>query len=243
MLQLAPSVPGRIKALHVQENQFVRAGDLLVELDDTAYRLAVQQTEADLALAAAVGSDQARNIRAEQANAAIAAEQVERAQVNFDFATQSLERLLPMEAKGYVSRQQVDDARTLQRDAQVSLNEARRQLEAAEALIGDEEGTAAVMRAREAAVAIAEHELAGTKIYAPHDGRVVGVTAQTGSYVLPAQSLFGLIDTAQWHVSANYTETVLPGIRVGNCVTAYALSDRRRPLKGVVSGDRLGRRA
>jgi multidrug efflux system membrane fusion protein len=236
VVQVAASVAGRIKAIHVRENDLVHKGDLLLELDDTTYRLAVEQTRADLAIATAAGSDQARNIRAEQANASVAEEQVERARSNLALATQTLNRLLPMQSKGYVSAQQIDDARTAQRDAEVSLNEALRQLDAAEALIGDEEAAEALVRAREAAVAIAENELAGTMLYAPHDGRVVGLTVSAGSYALPAQPIFTLIDTGAWFASANYTETVLPGITVGDCATVYALADRHHAIKGVVEG-------
>ncbi|RDC69755.1 multidrug transporter subunit MdtN [Rhodovulum sp. 12E13] len=234
--RIAPSIPGRVKAIHVHDNGEVKAGDLLVELDETPYRLALEQARADLEIAMAARSDQARSIRAEQANLAIAEEQVVRATNNLELATQTLGRLLPMQERGFVSAQQVDDATTLQRDAEVSLNEARRQLEAAEALVGDEEGAQALIRAREAAVAIAEHELAGTKIEAPFDGRVTGMSVSVGDYVLPAQSLFSLIDTSRWIVSANYTETTLPGIEVGDCATVYVLADRTRPMQGRVEG-------
>lgn len=236
VIQIAPSVAGRVTAVHVRENDFVRKGDLLVELDDTSYQLALEQTIADLAIATAADHDQSRNIRAEQANAAIAQEQINRATANLELATDTLERLLPMQAKGYVSTQQIDDARTAQRDAQVSLNEALRQLEAAEALVGDEEATQALISARQAAVAIARHELEGTKVHAPADGRVVGLTTSVGSYLLPAQALFSLIDTKDWFVSANFTETTLPQITVGDCATVYALADRKRAIKGTVEG-------
>jgi multidrug efflux system membrane fusion protein len=236
VIKVATGVAGRIKAVRVAENAFVRKGDVLIELDDTAYRLAVGQTRADLEIAQAAASDKSRNIRAELANAEVAAGQVERARSNLELASQSLERLLPMASKGYVSAQQVDDARTLKRDAEVSLKEALRQQEAAEALVGDEVGAEALIVARRAALAIAEHELAGTVLRAAHDGRVVGLTASEGDYVLPAQSMFTLIKTGAWYVNANYTETVLPGISAGDCATIHVLADSRRKIKGVVEG-------
>ncbi|MAA98133.1 MAG: multidrug transporter subunit MdtN [Stappia sp.] len=232
--RMATSVGGRVKAVHVQENSFVRKGTLLLELEDTAYRLAVEQTRADLEIAEAAVSDRSRNIQAELANADIAAEQVERARSNLDLATQSLERLQPMAEKGYVSAQQLDDARTLKRDAEVSLREALRQQDAAQALVGDDLAAEALVRARRAAVAIAEHELAGTRLYAPHDGHVVGVTTSAGDYTLPAQSLFTLIQSDVWYVNANYTETVIPGIAAGDCASVHVLADRDRVIRGVV---------
>ncbi|MBK0329772.1 multidrug transporter subunit MdtN [Rhodobacteraceae bacterium F11138] len=234
VIQMAVGVPGRIREIQVKENAIVKKGDILVRLDDTAFRLAVEQTQADLEIAQAAASDQARNIQAELANADIAGEQVERAQANLQLATQSLDRLLPMEEKGYVSKQQIDDARTLKRDAEVSLREAIRQHEAAQALIGDEAGAEALIRARLAALAIAENELEGTVLRAPHDGRIVGLTVSEGDYVLPAQAMFSLIRTDEWFVTANYTETVVPNIAAGNCVTVHVMSDRKRPIVGVV---------
>ncbi|WP_158969326.1 multidrug transporter subunit MdtN [Chachezhania sediminis] len=234
VIQISTSVPGRVKVLNVRENGMVRQGDVLIELDDAAYVLAVEQARADLEIALAAGSDQARNIEAERANADIAAEQVERAQANLELATQSLDRLLPMEQKGFVSTQQVDDARTLKRGAEVSLREALRQQDAAQALVGDEQGADALIRARQAALAIAEHELEQTVLRAPRDGYVVGVTVAPGNVVLAAAPLFTLIPDDDWHVDANYTETILPQITAGNCATVFVLSDRRRLIRGKV---------
>ncbi|QPC43003.1 multidrug transporter subunit MdtN [Kaustia mangrovi] len=236
VVHIAPSIAGRIGTIAVRENDLVEKGEVLLTLDDRAFKLAVDQARADLAIAEAAQNDKSRTIRAEQANAAIAAEQVERARANLELATQTLERLLPMQPKGYVSAQQIDDARTAKRDAEVSLNEALRQAEAAEALVSDEEAAEALVRARRAALAIAEHELANTVIRAPHDGRVVGLTVSAGEYVLPGQSVFTLIDTGAWFASAAYTETTLPDIAVGNCATVYALADRKREIEGVVEG-------
>lgn len=234
VVQVAPSVPGRIAVLNVRENDLVKKGDILFELDDTAYVMAVEQTQADLDIALAAASDQSRNIQAELANAQIAAEQVERAEANLELATQTLERLLPMEERGFVSKQQVDDARTLKRDAEVSMRESLRQLEAAQALIGDEVGAEALVRARQAALAIAENELSQTVVRAPHDGRIVGLTASVGNYVLPAETMFTLIRSGEWYVNANYTETILPRIAAGNCASVFVLSDRSRKIDAVV---------
>ncbi|WP_121067632.1 multidrug transporter subunit MdtN [Chachezhania antarctica] len=234
VIQMATSVPGRITALHVQENGVVKKGDILVEIEDAPYRLAVEQTRADLEIARAAANDQSRSIQAETANAAIAADQVERAEANLALATNSLERLLPMEDRGFVSKQQVDDARTLKLGAEVSLREAERQLEAADALVGDEVGAEALIRARQAALSIAEYELEQTVLRAPHDGRIVGLTVSEGNVTLAATPMFSLIRTDHWHVDANYTETVLSNISAGDCASVFVLSDSKQKITGVV---------
>ncbi len=234
--RIAASIPGRVKAIHVRENDLVAKGDLLVELDDVPYQLAVDQAKADLDIAIAANRDQERSIRAQQANVAIADEQVSRAQSNLNLADQTLKRLLPMKDGGYVSAQQIDDAKTARQNATISFNEALKQRDAAEALVSETEGSISLVNARRAALAIAENELQNTRIVAPTDGHVVGMTTAEGNVVLPAQSLFVLIDTTRWYVDANYIETVLPGIEEGDCATVYALSDRERAIRGRVEG-------
>lgn len=236
VVHIASSVAGRITALYVEENDFVREGDLLFEIDDTAYRLALIQAEADLAIATAASSDHSRNIQAEQANAKIAEAQISRARANLALADQTLGRLLPMESKGYVSTQQIHDARTVKRNAEINVQEALKQREAADALVGNDQATQALIEARQAAVAIVQHELENTRIYAPADGRIVGVTVSVGDYALPAQSQFNLIQTDTWYASANFTETTLKNIAVGDCATVYALANRRQAIKGTVIG-------
>ncbi|WP_205756189.1 multidrug transporter subunit MdtN [Labrenzia sp. 011] len=236
VVHIAPSVAGRIVNLPVRDNAFVKKGDVLFELDPTPYRLAVEQTRADLQIALAEQTDQAQNIQAQLANVAIAEEQVQRAETNLELATQTLNRLLPMEEKGYVSAQQVDTARSASKDAQVSLNEALKQLEAAEALVRTEAAAESLVTARRAALALAEHELSNTTIRAPHDGRIVGLNISSGEYVLPGQRIFTLIKTDTWYASAAYLETSLPEISVGDCATVYALSSRKTKIRGVVEG-------
>ena len=236
VVHVAPSIAGRIAELAVRENDAVAKGDVLFRLDPTPYRLAVDQAASDLRLAEAALEDREREIRAETQNAAIAEGQVARAQQNLLLASQTVRRLEPLRPKGYVSEQEFDTAVTAERDAEISLREAQQQSEAAGALVGNPAGAAALVAAREAALAIAEHELASTVVRAPHDGRVVGLTIGAGEFVLPGQSIFTLIDTARWYASANFAETELSRIAVGNCATVYALADRRTALRGRVEG-------
>ncbi len=229
-------VPGRVIAIHAVENGRVRKGDLLFELDPVPFQHLTAQTQADLKLAEAALETQRRNIAAEQANAEIASQQIARARTNLALAEATLARLNALLPKGYVSRQQVDDARTARDDARVSLSQAMKQSEAASRLVGTLDEAEALVAARRAALAVAEYNLENTKVYAPHDGWVVGLHTASGQFVISGQSLFTLIDTSKWFASAAYDETELPLMRVGNCARVYVLADSSRPLKGVVDG-------
>lgn len=95
-VHVASSVPERIISFGVSENGRVRQGDLLFAIDPTPYRLSVDQARAELEAAEAALADQGRAIRAEEANVAIAEEQVTRARANLALAEQTLERFEPI---------------------------------------------------------------------------------------------------------------------------------------------------
>lgn len=236
VVNIAATVPGRVVVLSAAENQRVAKGDLLFALDPEPYRLVVAQAAADLALAEAARDAQRRTIAAEQSNAVIAAQQVERARANLALAQATLDRLLPLAPKGYVTAQQVDDARTARADAQTSLDQALRQAEAAEALVSTLDASEALVAARRAALAIAEHDFAATQVRAPHDGLVVGLTVSTGEIAAPGQALFTLIDTGAWYAAATFPETELARIAAGDCARVYVLADRSQPVAGRVEG-------
>ncbi|HDZ8915486.1 TPA: multidrug transporter subunit MdtN [Aeromonas hydrophila] len=234
VVHVAATIAGRIVTIAVTDNQRVAKGDLLFELDPKPYELVVAQARADLQLAGALRDAQRRTITAEQSNTAVALEQVRRARTNLSMAEATLARIQPLAPKGYVTAQQVDDARTLRDDAQTSLEQALHQAAATKALITTLDESDALVSARRAALALAEHELAATKVRAPHDGLVVGLTVSTGEIVAPGQSLFTLINTHNWYASATYPETELANIAIGDCAKVYVLADSSNPLMGHV---------
>lgn len=234
IVHISTPVPGRVQTFHVKDGDRVKQGDLLFTLDPVSYRLRVEQAEAELAMAEALLNDRQRQIQAETKNSTIADEQIHRARTNLELAERSLQRLLPLSSKGYVTRQQIDDAMTLKRDAQISLNQALAQSDAAAALVGNVQGAEAGVRVASSAVALAQKALSDTQVYAPHDGLVVGLKVSTGEYVAPDQSLFTLINTQEWFATAFYRETDLPNIQLGACATVYVLGRPDLPIQGKV---------
>ncbi|MGO9235130.1 MAG: biotin/lipoyl-binding protein, partial [Methylocella sp.] len=184
VVHVAAAVGGRIIELPVTENAKVSKGDLLFRIDPVPYRLAVEQAEADLGVAMGALDTRRRAIATEKSNAAIAAEQIKRAQTNLELATRTAERLRPLAGKAYVPTQQFDQAQTAQRDAATSLQQAREQEAAAFHTIGTEAAAAAAVQARQAALAIARRALDDTTVRAWHDGRVVGLTVLSGEMVV-----------------------------------------------------------
>jgi membrane fusion protein, multidrug efflux system len=234
VVHVASAVGGRIVDLPVTENAKVVKGDILFRLDPEPFELAVAQAEADLAVALGALDTRRRAIETEKANAAVAAEQSRRAQTNLELATRTVDRLRHLVDKAFIPAQQYDQARTTQADAATSLRQARETERAAAQAIGLDAAAAAAVRAREAALALTRRALSNTTIYATHDGRIVGLSVASGEMALPSQALFTLIDTEEWFAVANFRETDLQNLAIGDCATVFSMIDRRQPIKGVV---------
>ncbi|MBB2931497.1 multidrug transporter subunit MdtN [Paraburkholderia silvatlantica] len=236
VVHVASPVGGRIVRVPVEENQHVSRGDVLFEIDPVPYRLALAQAQAEVELARAALATRRRTLIGETSNATIAADQTRRATHNYDLATRSVDRLRPLAAQGFVSAQQLDQAVVAQRDAGVSLAQAKVQQRSSAQTIGDDADAIAALQAREAALAIAQHALDDTVVRAPFDGYVTGLTILAGETVAPNQSIFTLVHSGEWFAVANFRETALSAIEVGDCATVYSMIDRRQPMSGKVIG-------
>ena len=236
IVHVAAAVGGRIIELPVSENARVAAGDLLFQIDPLPYRLAVEQAAADLNIAQAELETRRRVLSTQRSDALIAANQTKNALQNHELAMRSLERIRPLASKGYVPKQQLDDAQVLEKDTATKLTQAQEQEAAAYRAIDTEAAAEATVLARKAALAIAQRALEDTTVRASHNGLVVSLRVSTGEMVIPSQSLFTLINTDEWFANANFRETELDWIAVGDCATVFSLIDRKVPIKGVVQG-------
>jgi multidrug efflux system membrane fusion protein len=236
VVHVAAAVGGRIIELAVSENQRVAEGSLLFQLDPVPYQLAVAQTEADLHIAEAQLETQRRVLSTQRSTATIAGDEINNATENHELARRTAERLRPLAANGYVPKQQLDQAEVAERDTATLLAQAQERRDAAVRAIDTEAAAEATVRARQAALGIAQRGLENTTVRATHNGLVVGLTVSTGEMVLPSQSLFTLINTDEWFAIANFRETDLHAIAIGDCATVFSMIDRQTPIKGSVQG-------
>jgi multidrug efflux system membrane fusion protein len=236
VVHVAAAVGGRIIKLPVVENMRVAEGSLLFQIDPLPYRLAVEQAAADLNIAEAQLETQRRQLATQRSTAVIAADQTKSAREDHDLAARTMERLRPLASKGYVPRQQLDQAQVSEKDTATKLVQAQEQEAAAYHAIDTEAAAEATVRARRAALAIAQRQLDDTTVRASHNGLVVGLAVSTGEMVAPSQALFTLINTDEWFAVANFRETDLSSISVGDCATVFSMLDRKVPIKGIVQG-------
>src|SRR5262249_34140550 len=134
IVHMAPDVSGRIIELDVRDNQKVQKGQVLFRIDPAPYQLHVDQARATV-LGLEATLDVTANQVASQTSKADAAETgINPAEAERALAASTLARMVPLLGRGFVSAQQVDQARTAQRTAQIALQQAR--LQAAEARQG-----------------------------------------------------------------------------------------------------------
>lgn len=221
-------VGGYIRVVTVEDNDSVHAGALLARIDDAEYKVRVAQAEADLAAAQAAagtrrvtGQAEAQVASATSQHAALDA-QIAAAQAERDNALGNLARMKQLVAKQIISPQQLDAAQTAADAAEAHLVAIQKQAAAGGAGVASAQAGVRVAQARlEAAQALldnAQLQLGYTTITAPVSGVVSKKMVELGQLVQPGQTLMSVVaDTGVW-VTANYKETQLNGMVVGQPV-------------------------
>ncbi len=230
---ISPQVDGYVAEVLVHDNQRVQPGQVLVRLDDADARARLAQAEANLqALIAAVGNVDARAAQ-EQATVAARAAAVGQAEAQAGLAQAQVDRYGKLAQQGWVSQQRIQTERAGAQTAQAAVAEARAALTAEQrtaAVLGStrEQSVAAVEQAR-ALVEQARIALDRTVIRAPVGGVVGARGVRPGQYVRPGGQLMSVVPLADTYVVANFKETQVGRLRIGQEVevTADAFPGRR----------------
>jgi membrane fusion protein, multidrug efflux system len=265
---IAPQVDGPLTRLNVADNQFVREGALLYEIDERPYQYALETAvseEASLegqiadeqrrinALGSAVSVAQA-NIRSAQAAVTDAERGVSRARAEWSYANGNFHRLQPLLTKRFVTVDQVDKARSAASAQADALRQAESRLQLAQAELKSafaqhQQAQHAVTTlepltnqrgAKAAAVKNARYDLDNCRVYAPFDARVTNLTISQGAYAHTGQQMFTLIDARTWWVIGNFREGQLRNIAPGMRADVYVMSQPNRRLSGVVESVGFG---
>lgn len=224
VISLSSKVPGYVAKLYVEDNQFVHAGDPIMDIDPTDYQLRRDRAAANLEAARAGVTTSTRNLETTRvsapSNVTGAQAQVNAAQANYTRAANELKRMRQLgdEAR---SRQQLDEAIAAEQAAKSNLEDAKARLLSAQTApkaIAAAEATQQQQQSQvaqaEADLALAEKELADTKITAVRDGRITRKGVEQGDYIQEGQTLGYLVGTDMW-VIANFKETQLENMKPG----------------------------
>jgi membrane fusion protein (multidrug efflux system) len=235
---LAAKVPGYVQAVAVTDNSRVKAGDVLVQIDDGDFRLAVQSAKDKLATQDAAIARIDQQIEAQAANIDQARAQVAAAQADAVRAVQAFDRANTLAKSSYGTQVALDQARADRdrtaaavRSAAAAVDLTKANLAVLKAQKGEAQRTRGEL---ETALAQAERDLAFTVVKAPFDGVIGNRAAQPGQYVTAGTRLLALVPLQSAYVEANFKETQLahmaPGQKVDITVDAYP----GRPIEGQV---------
>jgi membrane fusion protein (multidrug efflux system) len=213
---ISTSVPGRVVEMRVQENDTVRAGQVLFLLDQANPRADVAQFEAALASARARVVSLQAEYRAQSAA-------VRAPQEGLAFARSELARAHQLGVEGIAARQDVEAAQHGEQQAQAEQTGAQQSMAAALASLGGNANVDVEQHpsVREAAARLERARLAlsYTEVIALQDGVVTRVDqVQVGAFVNAGQTLFWLIAGEPW-VEANFKENQIGDMRAGQSAT------------------------
>ncbi|HEX5998138.1 MAG TPA: HlyD family secretion protein [Hyphomicrobiaceae bacterium] len=237
VVTMAPQVAGRIVGLPVVDNQYVRKGDLLMEIDPTDYQIGVSEAEATVQQIGADVHNIDAQIAVQQAQIAASQAKVEEAQAALVFGKQQAARYQDLARKGYgtVQNSQLWTSQQSQQEAslrsgQASLQLAQRQVVALEA---QRRSTEANLAQAKAQLRQAQVNLERTRIVSPVNGYVTNLLAQPGNYVNVGVITISVVDANSFWVDGYFEETNIAPIRVGD-PAQIRLMGYRETLHGYV---------
>ena len=214
-INVAPKVPGRVKAIYKQEGDQVHKGDLLLELESTELDAKLSQAEA-ARLAAQAQSDKAqRGARTEQIQAAYNVWQ--QAQAAADFAAKSYERVNNLYNDKVLPAQKKDEVYTQMVALQKQADAAKSQYEMAKNGARVEDKTAAQALVAQAQGVITEVNAYkdGAKVFAPADAEIQTIIPNEGEIVNAGYPVMNLIDSSNEWVVFNIREDKMADFKIG----------------------------
>ncbi|MGA4008598.1 HlyD family efflux transporter periplasmic adaptor subunit [Ralstonia nicotianae] len=257
--QVTPAIDGTIAEVRVSDTQAVKKGDVLVVIDPTDAKLALEQAEAQLGSAVrrvrgyvANDSSLGAQIIAREADEKRAAADLFSAQADFERAKTDLRRREALVASGSVSGEELTKARNAHATADAALAAARAASAQARAnrnaAVGSRQANAVLIANAtedtnpEVALARAKRDQAAvdldrTVIRAPVDGVVAKRQVQLGQRVKSGTALLSIVPVQDMHVDANFKEVQLENVRIGQPATVKAdIYGGSASYRGVVEG-------
>ena len=216
LVRLTPQVAGTVIAINTDETQFVRRGQVLVQLDPRDTEVALAQAKATLAQTV---RDVAQLFAEEQRDEAL----VQTQQVQLAQANQDVERDHPLIAVHGVAQETLQHEENTVRSARAALQQAQATLATTRAaIVGTTPATHPRVLQAEAALRTAWLAAARTRVVAPVSGYVVRRSVQLGQQVAPSTEMLAIVPVDSMWIDANFKENQLSALRIGQPVRVEA---------------------
>ncbi len=253
MNPIIPRVSGYITKVYVKDNDFVKKGDTLFTIDNRDYVVRLEEAKAMLAAAqgnldvskADVGSAQA-NVSVSEANVQSAGGNIETARIRLTRAQNDFERYSNLYKNHSITKQQFEQAEAAKLEAESQLRILQQQQRAsayqktvtqARTNVSDKQTkvASANVKSAQAKLDAAQLGLEYTVVTASIDGQVSKIAIQPGQFIQPGQSLFYIISNQEVWVVANFKETQLDKMVVGQKATIHVDAYPDTDFEGTVT--------
>ena len=226
IVSIAPRVAGQVAAVHVRDNQFVHANDLLVEIDPADFAITVAQKqaaavaqEANLRTIIAAYQLMRSKVTTAEATARKSQADADASAATAKYAQLDLDRAQDLHQNNTVSQRELDAAQTADLKAQADLKSAQEAVQEdnskvdeaqkqSDAAFAEKDMAFSQFSESQTNVAAAELNLSYTKIYAPCDGRITRKAVEAGDYLQTGQQVMSIVPAEVW-VVANFKESQL----------------------------------
>src|SRR5215472_4973432 len=212
---ISSRVTGTISQVYVQDNWIVKAGDLLVSLDPTDFEVRVERARANLNRARSMVDQEYAQLTEAEAGQHLAEAQLGQAQTDY-------KRAKTLRTVGVVSQEFYDQSETAYRASEANLALAKQEVARSRAALGGiydnvdhDRYDQAIVRQAEAELKTAELDVGYTKIRAPVSGVVTRKSVHVGHRVQAGEPLMTIVPLDSLYVTANFKETQLTYVRVG----------------------------
>lgn len=204
VVNMAAIVTGPITRIYVHENQQVKKGDKLVEIDPLPYQYALNQAKAKLRIAKLNYENDAYAVT-------LAQQRLDKAQVMLSLSQDHYKRYSTLQQKGDAAKITLINLTDKIKEQEASIVEAQQQLKIAQTNLDDSEVLAA-----QAELDQANYLLNHTTLTAPEDGYITNFNLRVGQYIAAGQGLFALVENKVWWVVTRYRETAIRLIKPGD---------------------------
>ena len=219
---ISPKVSGYISDVPVNDNQPVKAGQVIARIDPRDYQTALDQARANVAAAQATIDTLTQQIAQQKLTVEQTRQQVASDQAALTYSQQDFQRYTDLERTGYGTVQRAQQAQSdiVQKQAKLDSDKtgvasAEKQISVLQAQL---EQAHAALAQQQASEHQAELNLSYTTITAPFDGSVGARTLQIGQFVQPGTQLMAIVPLHAVYITANYMETQLTHVRSGQPV-------------------------
>ena len=233
---IASKIPGTVKAIHVNDNQFVKRGGPILDIDPIDYDVRVKEAQAGLETEIAKLSEIRDKVDTAKKQLAGIMASMEEARANLELQEANLrqaevdfKRAESLLKKEVIPREQYDKAKTTYDVAVAQVKAAKERIKQLEASLETQKAvvkqTETSLIPQQAQIQQKEATLKGTElsksytiIYSPSDGYIAKKSVETGNQIQPGQSLMAVVPLDDIWITANYKETQLERVKPGQKV-------------------------